>query len=124
MKDLRQTRTALGLTLAEVARRAGISEATVSRVETGATTTPETLGKIHAALGLVTTEIGPVPGWIAEALSMLAPILAAVPDELRAEAVGEALKAVGRVARGEVAVATAEQVNVIAGDADVTQHNT
>lgn len=51
---LRAAREAAGLTLAEVAKRAGLAEETLSRLETGAATNPtwQTLGRVAAAVGV------------------------------------------------------------------------
>jgi transcriptional regulator with XRE-family HTH domain len=53
VRQLRNAREAAGLTLAEVASRAGLAEETLSRLETGAATNPawKTLGAYARAVG-------------------------------------------------------------------------
>ena len=58
MKTIKEIREGQGMTKAELARRAGVSTLTVSRVEEGEKTTRVTVVRLCNALGIRIEEVG------------------------------------------------------------------
>ncbi|MFN3006663.1 helix-turn-helix domain-containing protein [Mycolicibacterium wolinskyi] len=85
-------RQALGLSVAELARRAGLDVATVWHIETGTTVSPkaETLQAIGDALGIPASDLFAAAGWVAaQELPTMRPYLRTKYRQLPPAAVNE-----------------------------------
>jgi transcriptional regulator with XRE-family HTH domain len=91
-RHLRKTREALGLSAREVARRTGLGDSTIVRIEQGAfpTPNPETLGRIASVLGVNLADVYVMADYpVPNELPTLRPYLRARYGRLPASAADE-----------------------------------
>jgi transcriptional regulator with XRE-family HTH domain len=101
-RTLKRKRQHLGLSASEVARRAGVTPSTVTRIEAAqfATPQPESLKAIAAVLELPVSDLFTVVDWLPKGeLPTFAPYLRSKYRDLPPEAMAKLEQSFGRIAK-------------------------
>ena len=88
------------LTQSQLAEIAGVSRGTVANIESGMTPQVETLWAVMQALDMTPDPLDAHPAFVQEHIRILAPLIAALPDDIRGKVMGEVIVMLGMAVKG------------------------
>lgn len=130
-QEIAELRKARGISQAKLAELAAIDCTTISGIENGQVPHEPTLLKVFDALGYKITSFGVMPEWVVDQITVMAGLMAKVPEDRQHETMGAIMQIIGRARRGAEllppaiqAAAQAEVGTIQVRDSqiDITQH--